>query len=1525
MIHSFYNIRFYPCSSVDEVLNEFEACLDPFYSKDSLRAIRYIALFCPFEDLNISQIERILNVIVLKVSSFKRISTQFDVFIAYMMKKVLKSNMTLLRDFDWGPLSELAFEKILPNSLKIPSPVRGANRKVGKLLSKTDVEMGEDIFDSLGKEVNARVSKWIVYAMQADCYTEVIHGKLLFFLDSLRNLCHPANFGPWCIQIELFLGYIAGLISKQSNIDPKWLAAVSTTHIDEVICKIWELSELLVYARSGPALSGMCVSSFTCTYLANIRPAFIIPKLIESISSALESVSEPHRTTSALGLLHITMPNLMNVNKSFSGVSSVLSLLPTVVFGIDVNDQLKTIRTLSLFLSFAESALIKDISGMHFNCPKWNESCQEAKELTGQYSEIFMVFTENVISYLKTSSSQNPSELDDISRMILAIGNCVYARLSDEIASICLEKWIDLLEEDLNTRLFEIIGEIISNLGKRQSNGVTAKLIPKLVAKIEEQVFEKGEGKLGSKDQSNNSLNNNLCVLASVLENSRAYIESNSQIVFEFILKLLNCITNRKSFSICSRLFHSVATSLTRWEIREIIPEIRDNENPFDVWCQQWKKVEELKPEVDFYWIKPTESTGLLAISLLDSVVDWSTTQLSSLLLSNEQGKVKSEQILSVLEVIDNLNITLLNFYNLFSLYNYEINSELHVPEIAQSIIRLLQVNLTNLKRLSDFSGNLEIEIRLIEIVGSLLKGNPVNSDRSREKLKSLKRLNINYDRFLRDKHNRPKSFWILKAEAQFKLRRDLRFELGDTLFESEIMAQFKDLSECILYSSCFKKYHMIRAASQHLLRAFTHKYSDEMSFVYISRTLDLIESSDNLSEHEFKGICFLLKNHYVDVISDHFDLIDRLIRGLMKLSTMPVAEEISESFDILNSLLNEFSNSFVPENDCIEKVKQLIIDCFSFATENDGFWTRQYLALLSAHPLLELVSCPEVFASLATLTLSKVSTIRNLAQNCFRMALFSYVKALKPDYFRYRDVSTFDIYRSKSFIEKPQLISNREQFPSFESFSMFFCEYLKYLCLNEGEESGSNLKFEYGNFLNIGRLVVLNLGGVGDAEKFIDFLLKVFPENQMEDLGKQRALAEIISAFLCNFDFDKLNKNAQSHIKSLMSLSWSNLAIENIELWTCAIDEPLMMNSFIISEIVQLFHSEKSTTSTILGMKLLFSIYSQIGLLSFHEDAVELAVVSKLMGFHCDDSSMNSQVVMESSKLLAMIYLKRPDRRDMILKHFQVDSHTEQISRARMNFLAHLSTIPDLTDYWNILKNKGQLLEMLVTLQSGENVQLLADSKKALLTLFLAKGATLDDLNGISHVVINFLSQNSSSLPSKISKFCVELIQIMVQNNFFLFHRNGSASKFMLDFIDPLVESEHLDLRESSHGLALTIYQIDPISFDEAAKSVTRSLTKMRTSIKDSAKLKERHSLVIRASALILSEQHLINKHLPPLLTILSYYISDKSPISPLVRTTFSEFRRTHQDNWDSDRQLFDEDQLDAIGELLIAPSYYA
>lgn len=37
------------------------------------------------------------------------------------------------------------------------------------------------------------------------------------------------------------------------------------------------------------------------------------------------------------------------------------------------------------------------------------------------------------------------------------------------------------------------------------------------------------------------------------------------------------------------------------------------------------------------------------------------------------------------------------------------------------------------------------------------------------------------------------------------------------------------------------------------------------------------------------------------------------------------------------------------------------------------------------------------------------------------------------------------------------------------------------------------------------------------------------------------------------------------------------------------------------------------------------------------------------------------------------------------------------------------------------------------------------------------------------------------------------------------------------------------------------------------------------------------------------------------------------------------SNFRRTHYDNWQSDKAKFTDDQLCILADLLVSPSYYA
>lgn len=104
----------------------------------------------------------------------------------------------------------------------------------------------------------------------------------------------------------------------------------------------------------------------------------------------------------------------------------------------------------------------------------------------------------------------------------------------------------------------------------------------------------------------------------------------------------------------------------------------------------------------------------------------------------------------------------------------------------------------------------------------------------------------------------------------------------------------------------------------------------------------------------------------------------------------------------------------------------------------------------------------------------------------------------------------------------------------------------------------------------------------------------------------------------------------------------------------------------------------------------------------------------------------------------------------------------------------------------------------------------------------------------------------------------------------------------------------------------------LSPVKLSRGSKDVTNDL------------VVKCHASVLALGALILAFPYDILDWMPESLVILAHYVSYVSPIGPEVKKIFAEFRRTHQDNWQEDKNKFSEDQLYELSDLLISPSYY-
>ena len=77
--------------------------------------------------------------------------------------------------------------------------------------------------------------------------------------------------------------------------------------------------------------------------------------------------------------------------------------------------------------------------------------------------------------------------------------------------------------------------------------------------------------------------------------------------------------------------------------------------------------------------------------------------------------------------------------------------------------------------------------------------------------------------------------------------------------------------------------------------------------------------------------------------------------------------------------------------------------------------------------------------------------------------------------------------------------------------------------------------------------------------------------------------------------------------------------------------------------------------------------------------------------------------------------------------------------------------------------------------------------------------------------------------------------------------------------------------------------------------------------------------------AAIVLAHPYDVPDSLPPVVHALGKHVTDAAPICTTVKRTFTEFKRTHQDNWEQHKLKFTHEQLTDLTAVLVSPHYYA
>ncbi|KNE71546.1 hypothetical protein AMAG_15758 [Allomyces macrogynus ATCC 38327] len=89
---------------------------------------------------------------------------------------------------------------------------------------------------------------------------------------------------------------------------------------------------------------------------------------------------------------------------------------------------------------------------------------------------------------------------------------------------------------------------------------------------------------------------------------------------------------------------------------------------------------------------------------------------------------------------------------------------------------------------------------------------------------------------------------------------------------------------------------------------------------------------------------------------------------------------------------------------------------------------------------------------------------------------------------------------------------------------------------------------------------------------------------------------------------------------------------------------------------------------------------------------------------------------------------------------------------------------------------------------------------------------------------------------------------------------------------------------------------------------------------------LRHRHAGVLALAAVVRAHPYSVPvPEVPDALVAVARYVEDPAPVGPAARAALAEFKRTHVDSWHIDQMRLDPEQVAALADVLVSPSYYA
>lgn len=751
------------------------------------------------------------------------------------------------------------------------------------------------------------------------------------FMTTIESYLHPANSGKWVTTIANILYQLVKyfqdrLISEKYKKHPwKRLTPDEYKLREQDVTEFVEVFKPVVfqamYSRIGPSEIGKVFKG-----LADLRPELILPGILERVFTTIDSITEPHKFTSALASL-ASVANVMVNGKRGSELAKtqVIPLLFAVLPGIDSNDFKKTSITLQYIIT--QSILIPyiDCSQASLYYDDLTEEESLICEQTAQFEDFVLQFLDRIFVLIESSSvestrMEHTSHTDNAKSKLEAISEALIQSSSHSVLGQCSQEILDEATKKLvnyvKSHLLEprVAGPAMSTLcrvfSRVNGKSVYRALLPFLIGAIENH-FNETEDVLELEKQHDEFLYH-LILLSNLVRGNPIEIQPYIDDLIPVMDKLLKCkckVANRAGANMLTNLVISLSTMQTNdvKTVPEAFTKPLKDFLPIRHWARKMNRNE------SFSWFMPRETERALCEKLIHHYL--------LPILDRFQRYIRDEEEI-------NREDMQLHLYVVTGILkcNYFLSNWKEEPlKLVESVAKIEKFELT-----LGFEG---LDITMLD--GANIRYTIINTmhhlqakilEKSEDDIKSLKQLIAVYEKVHYRTHSNSaydqqiKSYQMSKQFQDYKLcrtRKDIRAVVATRVI---IQQDLRDESTHPMFTNTHRQmvldliklstshYSAVRSTAQSkLFKIFTI-----YSFAYrkvIDDMAEFLKLDPNESHEPFKGALYLIgsnRRHRL-LLRPDWEVVEKLWLALLKT-------QLSEKLSILrlmDAITDGINNEF--------------------------------------------------------------------------------------------------------------------------------------------------------------------------------------------------------------------------------------------------------------------------------------------------------------------------------------------------------------------------------------------------------------------------------------------------------------------------------------------------------------------------------------------------------------------------------------------------------------------------------------